>query len=156
MEGGVGTTIGGAAGSVIPGVGTAIGAAAGTIFDAVFGNINRGEWQGNIFVPGDLSSRQNQTAAWLQQRGLTWADVDQNTISSLLYTQSGWQASVEQYLEKIKKQKNINQYNNQSNNQDPTISSIANTIPPVSKASLNNLFIILIIGFAAFYLFKKA
>lgn len=148
-----GTVIGSAAGSFIPGVGTAVGAGVGTIFDSVFGNIDKGSWQGNIFVPGDISSRQSQVNIWLQQRGLTWADVDQETITSFLYVESGWQGNITSYLDKIVEQKRLNTRQTIGDlNSDPVIPSPLS----IQTAKIPTWLIVVGLGFLGVYLFKHS
>jgi len=102
-------TLGAGIGSVIPGIGTTIGGAIGGIvggisdlFDSLFGKEDKGHWEGNLFIPGDLQNRYNTVHQWIKQMNINPEFVDWNKIDSILKSTGIWQDNVKNYLNSLK------------------------------------------------------
>jgi len=102
--------LGAGIGSVVPGVGTTIGGAIGGIvggisdlFDSIFGKKeDKGHWEGNVFIPGDLQNRYNTVYQWIYQMNINPDLVDWNKIDSILKSTGIWQDSIKNYLNSLK------------------------------------------------------
>jgi len=168
MSDGTYTTAGAAIGTAIaPVVGTAIGTAVGTVadvIDSIFGNVDKGHWEGNKFIPGDLQSRIDTVHKYLSNRGLHITDVDFDKIMSLLETPSGWQDTVQAYLDDVKRQMrngtyvnpNINTFSSNPETSIPNYNKPSNIPSNVEtdQTNVDYLSLILILGAAVFILPK--
>lgn len=156
---GYGTAIGSGIGTIIPGVGTVIGGAAGSIFDFIAGGTNKGAYQGNRFIPGDIQSRLSTVEGWIRQRGLTGADVDQQILENFIYVEGGWQGNVGNYLDQVLKNKRegTNYLAGTSNypfppNVEAGIEKIGQFVNPSGSPVL---IYVLIIGLILYFMFIK-
>jgi len=77
-------------------------------FDSIFGgSTDKGHWEGNLFIPGDLPSRWETVYKWINQLGLSINQIDLNKIDLMLKSTGGWQDKVKQYLYSITNQQNV-------------------------------------------------
>lgn len=128
-----------------------IGGVVSDVFSGVLGNVDKGHWEGSKFVPGDLQSRQNQVDQWLQQYGLTYADVDYSIIQTYLYSESGWQGKVTGYLDQVVNDKRSTVKSNISDAQ-------SSQVPPAIKLSgfsNNTILIMIALGAVLFFMFRR-
>jgi len=128
----------------------------GSVFDEVFGNTDRGHYEGTTFVPGDLQSRMSYVNNAIKSRGLLTIDVDDATIKSLVYVEAGWQNSINNYLDKVLQNKRNTNTSTATTASTPTL--IDTTIPNQTSVAgftlSNTLIYVLLFGLAVFIIMK--
>jgi hypothetical protein len=77
---------------------------------------NKGEWVNGRFIPGDIDNRLNFLAQRLAQYGLTELDIDKARVDAFIYSPSGWQGNIDNYVISVyqDKQANPDKYNNRT------------------------------------------
>jgi hypothetical protein len=70
----------------------------GGIFNYVFGSVDRGHWEGALFIPGDLNSRISKTQAWIQNSGLAQFAYEPEWML-ILKTPGIWQENIGRYID---------------------------------------------------------
>jgi hypothetical protein len=138
-----------------------IATGATALFNAIFGGSSAsagGYNSAGVFIPGDIQSRQTQTAAWMAAAGLTTADISSTSINTILDTPSGWQAAIQQYIANVaaKKIAGTNQPNLTPTNTNTgltTTAVLSNKSTSTTSASLlsgGTLTTVLLIGAGVF------
>ncbi|MCK9282174.1 MAG: hypothetical protein M0P71_16260 [Melioribacteraceae bacterium] len=133
--------------------------AVGSVFDDIFGSVDKGHWEGSLFVPGDLQSRLSTVDQYVRNRGLSISDVDQNQIVSILKTPGIWQNNVQAYLDAIVTNKKATATTNA--NLAATGTNVSKVLPTLTGqtsqilAGFSSTSIIFIIAIAAGFFFLK-
>lgn len=125
-----------------------IGGIIGGLESLFGGSVDKGAWQGGVFVPGDLAKRQAQASADLQANGVAGIS-DPNRINQILYTESGWQNALGSYIAELREQKKSNIGLGVTNELNKIPQLLGITIPPIIWMLLAGL-----VGFY-FLIYKK-
>jgi hypothetical protein len=132
--------------------GNFIGAGADILGSIFGGGEDKGHWQGNLFIPGDLQNRKSAANAAIYAHGLLPSDVDQNVITAILESQGVWQDNISNYLNIVEKDKAQKVYDNVNVN---TAVGSTTPAPPVSiganLTSNSTLIIVVAIIAVAFF-----
>ncbi|AFN75751.1 hypothetical protein MROS_2521 [Melioribacter roseus P3M-2] len=134
----------------------------GDLIGGLFSSEDKGYWQGDKFIPGDLTNRINQINEWIKQYGLSWSDVDTKKIESYIYVPAGWQDNIKNYLQTIKAQKQTSGKSNipESDSAIPyynpqNIYNEASSIPGRTNSGLDVLPYLVLGGVGLYFLIKK-
>lgn len=80
-----------------------------TAFSSIFGNVDKGHWEGSLYIPGDYQSRLNKVlSVYLPKYNLLQTDVNFKDIELILKTPGDWNARTEIYLKKVVQTKQAN------------------------------------------------
>jgi hypothetical protein len=72
------------------------------IFGKIFGSVDKGHWEGSLFIPGDLASRIQTTQARIAASGYSQYAV-QSEWYPILLTPGIWQEAIGNYINNVLK-----------------------------------------------------
>ncbi len=90
-----------------------IAVAAASIFGSLKSIFGGGESAGGYdstgrFNPGDINNRLNFLSQRIASNGLTIGDIDKNLVDSFIYSPSGWQGNIDNYIAQVVADKRAN------------------------------------------------
>jgi len=83
------------------------------LFSALSSIFGGGESKGGYdstgrFIPGDINNRLNFLSQRMAANGLTIGDIDKNLVDSFIYSPSGWQGNIDNYVYQVAADKKAN------------------------------------------------